>query len=299
MDISPQGTAFILDFDGTITTKDTISTLLNFALLTHASKGKDFSAARDKVVAKYSEDYTKHVEDYTPVREERNTLAKEIQYYRSLKGVETRSFERVSNSGLFKGISESDWAEFGRDAVRKGEVIVREGFKDFIVKVNESSGVWGVVSVNFSSHFIRGVLASASSSPSAAEVLSNQPDENGVLNGPDIGDGHYGPVMATSDDKLSSKHDLLRSLRPLAGEDFSNVVFIGDSGTDTECLSEEGTLGIIMSDDGRSSVIESLERVGVKVKHVGDYLGEGTSVFWARNFQEIVDSPVFTLVPSE
>jgi thiamine phosphate phosphatase / amino-HMP aminohydrolase len=67
--------AFILDFDGTITTKDTISILFDFALATQASKGRNLTAARDEIIANYGKDFSKHVKDYSPAKEERNTLA--------------------------------------------------------------------------------------------------------------------------------------------------------------------------------------------------------------------------------
>jgi 2-hydroxy-3-keto-5-methylthiopentenyl-1-phosphate phosphatase len=281
--------AFFLDFDGTITTKDTISTLFNFALSIQASKGQDLSTARGSILAKYLEDYSQHVKGYFPPEEDRDIMAEEIEYYRSLKVVENRSFERVSRSGLFESITDNEWEEFGRHAVRKGEVVVREGFGDFIEKVEESGGIWGVVSVNFSSHFIRGVLASTVRETSTVEVLANHPDENGVLSGPKIGKGEYGLVMATSDAKLASMKSLLNSWRNGRRQQFLDVVYIGDSGTDIECLTEEGTTGIVMAEDGNSNLMETLQRVGVDVKHLDSYgAGQKSQLYWARDFREIV-----------
>ena len=48
------------------------------------------------------------METYRPTKEERRTLKEEIEYYRSLKEIETKSFERVSASGIFKGIGSGD-----------------------------------------------------------------------------------------------------------------------------------------------------------------------------------------------
>jgi 2-hydroxy-3-keto-5-methylthiopentenyl-1-phosphate phosphatase len=201
--MSCRGRAFILDFDGTITTKDTITTLFNFALSTQASKGQNLTSVRDEILAKYSEDYSKHVKDYIPAKEERNTIVKEIRYCRSLKNVEIRSFERVSRSGLFQGITDNEWEDFGRNAVKKGDVVVRKGFGDFVEKVQSSGGTLGVVSVNFSGPFIRGVLACVGWKTSTVEVLANHLDENGIFVGLKL-EGKYRPVMATSDAKLAS-----------------------------------------------------------------------------------------------
>jgi 2-hydroxy-3-keto-5-methylthiopentenyl-1-phosphate phosphatase len=288
--MSSRARAFILDFDGTITTQDTISTLFNFALSKQASKGQDLSVARDEILSKYSDDFSKHVKDFSPAKEERNTIPQEIEYYRSFKNVESRSFERMSRSGLFSGITDNEWEEFGRGAVKKGEVVVREGLGDFIEKVEKLGDVWGVVSVNFSSHFIRAVLASTGLEASKVEVLANHPDENGVLLGPEIGEGEHGSVMATSDAKLASMNALLRSWRNASGKPVSEVVYyIGDSGTDIECLTEGGTTGIVIAEDRNSTLMGMLQRVGVNVRHIESYQpDEGSSVYWARDFREIV-----------
>jgi thiamine phosphate phosphatase / amino-HMP aminohydrolase len=290
--MSTQQRAFILDFDGTITLRDTISTLFNFALSTQAAKGRDLTAVRNEILAQYSEDNSKHVSNYSPMKEERTAITQEIEYYRSLNGVETRSFERVSKSGLFRGISKEGWEVFGRNAVKNGEVVVRAGFDDFIKKIEMSGGVWNVVSVNFSSHFIRGVLASAGVELSTVQLLANQPDENGILLGPECRDGRS--VMATSDAKLASANSLLKLWRSEKGGDFSNVVYIGDSGTDIECLTEEGTTGIVIAEDRNSSLMGILNRVGVNVKHIDVYRGgQESKVYWARDFTEIVRSAIF------
>lgn len=290
--MSSKRSAFILDFDGTITTKDTTSILFNFTLTARASEGQDLTAARDEILAKYSEDSSKHTKDYSPRKEQRNTIAQEIEYYRSLSDVENRSFERVSRSGLFRGIASNEWESFASDVVKKGDVVIRAGFSDFVEKVEKSGGIWGVVSVNFSSYFIRGVLASAGVEASMVEVLANHPDENGILLGPAAGEGRS--VMATSDAKLASMKAILNSWRSTPGGPFSNVVYIGDSGTDIECLTEEGLTGIVITKDGNSSLMGTLERIGVVVKHLDKYQdGSEARVYWARDFREIVGNPSF------
>jgi 2-hydroxy-3-keto-5-methylthiopentenyl-1-phosphate phosphatase len=285
--MSSKRRAFILDFDGTITTEDTISTILEFAVSVQASKGEPAAAIRDRILSEYNEDYSKHVNNYSPTKDKRNTLAEEIDYYRSLHGVENRSFERVSKSKLFWGISNNEWQEFGRDAVKDGKVVIREGFGNFVKEVETSGGIWGVVSVNFSSQFIRGVLASAGVDTSMVGILANHPDENGILFGPET--GKCWSVMATSDAKLASMKDMVNSWTRKQGTHFSQIVYIGDSGTDIECLTEERTNGIVMAENYNSSLMQTLTRVGVEVKHIDSYQdGQEAKVHWARDFQEIV-----------
>jgi hypothetical protein len=118
------------------------------------------------------------------------------------------------------------------------------------------------------------------------EVLANHPDEQGILRGLENEEGNYGSVIATSDAKLASMKRLLSSWKngPL-----SKVVYIGDSGTDIECLTEEGTTGIVMAEDSNSNMMETLQLVGVRVEHIDVYRdGQTSDVYWARDFREIV-----------
>jgi len=279
--------AFILDFDGTVTTKDTIATIFDFAVSVQASRGESANAIRDKIITDYSEDYSRHVSNYSPTKEERKTLAQEIEYYQSLSGVENRSFERVSKSGLFREILNNEWEAFGKGAVEEGKVVIREGFGDFVKEVEKSGGIWGVVSVNFCSHFIRGVLASAGVDTSTVEILANSSDKNGILFGPETRKDRS--VMATSDAKLASMKHMVDSWTSKPGKQFSQSVYVGDSGTDIECLTEGGTIGIVMAEDYGSSLMQTLSRVGGDVEHIDSYQDEqDAKVYWARDFGEIV-----------
>ena len=285
--MSSQRRAFILDFDGTITTKDTISTIFDIAVSVQASRGEPANAIRDKIISDYSEDYTEHVSNYFPAKAERKTLAQEIEYYRNLSGVENRSFERVSKSGLFRNISNDAWEAFGRDVVGDGRVIIREGFGDFIKEVEKLGGLWGVVSVNLCNHFIRGVLASAGVDITKVEIRANHPDENGILFGPETKKGR--PVMATSDAKLASMKHMEDSWTSKTGAHFTQSVYLGDSGTDVECLTEKGTIGVVIAENQDSSLMQILNRVGVDVEHIDSYQNEGRAkVYWARDFREII-----------
>ncbi len=291
-------TNFILDFDGTITTKDTISTLAKIGIARQKIRGKDLTAAWDEIVALYIEDSSTHNASYGPKKENRKSLAQEIAYYRSLREVELESFERVSKSGLFRGISEDEWKRAAIDAIESGEVVMRAGLKEFMLDLRRRGGKCGVVSVNFSSHFIRGVLEANGLETFDMEILANLPDENGVLFGPRVQvDGEVRPVMATSDAKLSWMKYLLSSWavgnyeRSMLSP--GNSVYIGDSGTDIECLAAPNLIGVIIAENGESSLMETLQRVELQSDHVQDYWeGNENRLYWANDFQDILNSPL-------
>ncbi|CZR50698.1 uncharacterized protein PAC_00572 [Phialocephala subalpina] len=293
---SSERIGFILDFDGTITTKDTISTLAKCGISFQKDKRKDFSRAWDRIIAQYSEDYSKHVETYRPVKEERNTLQEEVEWFRSLWENEVKSFVRVSESGLFKGIQEQDWKEFGHDAVKNGEVVLRKGFQDFVTGISERGGTWGIVSVNFSYHFIRAVVGAEKAK---VVVLANECTKEGYILGQEADEGGFRRVVATSDAKLASMKRLLHTWSRAPKEGFSRLIYFGDSGTDIECLVAEGVTGIVMSDDGKSDLMRTLKRIGISVLHVEEISlgGDQKQLYWARNFDEIVSSPLFASAP--
>lgn len=285
--------AFILDFDGTITVKDTIDVLANYGIEWQARKGMNMKGIWEEIVASYERHFEDHVRGYKHAKEDRKTLEQEIAYYRGLREVEERSFGRVSDSGLFKGIGKEAWEGAGREAVEKGDVVVRKGFKEFVEMLKENERIWGIVSVNFSGSFIRGVVgASAGLGKDVVEVLANSSDERGALVGPRSGE----KTLTTSDAKLASMKDLLHSWRSTGWWDTSNPVYIGDSGTDIECLTEPGVVGIVMADNAESGLMETMKRIGVEVVHIGEYEeSRGNKRYWARDFEEILQSPLLSL----
>jgi 2-hydroxy-3-keto-5-methylthiopentenyl-1-phosphate phosphatase len=277
---------FILDFDGTITTKDTIQTVFKSALSFQKERGKDMKATWQEITTSYDHDYELHVENYEPLTQDRNSLEAEVAFYRALRDIETRSFDRVSRSGIFEGISKEKWEEFGRKASESGQVSLRNGFESFVESIRASEGTWGVISVNFSAAFIRGVL-SLGAERKGIHVLANQPERSGIVKGPKRIDGTFGKVLITSEDKFIAMNDLLTSW-DMAGKN-NEVGFIGDSGTDIECLTHNQVVGIMMSNDGNGNLIHIMNRLGMEVVYIGERkYASARSIFWARNFEELL-----------
>lgn len=297
---TPERIAFVLDFDQTITTKDTISALTTFGLSFQKKRGNDLDEVLKKILNSYSEDYSEHIQKYRPAKEERHTLEEEIAYYRSLRDLELNSFERVSTSDLFKGIESSEWEEFGREVVQDKHVEVRKGFQAFVARILEHGSIWGIVSVNFSSSFIRGVLgASIGNENAPINILANSVTRDGSIVGPEVGKC----VLATSDMKLFAMNELARQWsRPWqqSKEKFDRLVYIGDSGTDIECLTAPNVIGIIISEEGDSDLMKTLKRVERAAVPIGEFVGENQiHLYWARNFDEIVSSPLFSSLSRE
>jgi len=196
----------------------------------------------------------------------------------------------------------SSWHKFGVSAVRDGLVEVRKGIEVFGLEVAAGNrGLCGIVSVNFSKDFIQGVVSAISSSLDGIDVVANVPNAAGVLRGFDISDkSHPMEVIATSDGKLAAMKGLLEYWHETGAlaDDCPYPVYIGDSGTDIECLTEEGIVGVMVSGNGESSLMETLKRIDVEVIPIGEFRKrEEKSVFWARDFTEIVNSSLLDKSP--
>ena len=72
------------------------------------------------------------------------------------------------------------------------------------------------------------------------------------------------------------------------------VIYVGDSMTDIECLLE-ADIGIVMSFKGTGNLMETLARYNISVLHISFWKSQpGKSVWFARDFQDILDSALFT-----
>ncbi|KAI1351224.1 haloacid dehalogenase-like hydrolase-domain-containing protein [Xylaria sp. FL0043] len=180
--------SIFLDFDGTITTEDTVTHLANFALRfqsernitrdsttqagdvaaiplpeghekeVNANEGNSSSLSSrwDDVVHAYISDYKSHLSSYTPGADHRVCADDEIAFLRSQKHVETRSLRRINACALFRGISREAFRAAGRELVRDGTVRLRPGFAAYVRRALEKGWRVNVVSVNWSAAFIEG-----------------------------------------------------------------------------------------------------------------------------------------------
>lgn len=267
----------IFDFDGTITQSDTIGALVDASLSFHKSQGHDLTTQWEQVVKAYTEDLQTFKNMYEPRERDRTTLEAERRYLDAIHDIDESSVARVSASGIFNGLNEAHLFRFGNEAAKSGAVKLRSGFAQLVELAQERGWSIKIVSVNWSSAFIRGVLH-----PLTAEVISNDVEEtSGRIRGPVI----LGKGLTSSIDKLH----ILNHLK-LHGHT-NDVVYFGDSLTDIECLLSKG---IVIASDRESAFLQSLARIGLSVPHVSEQTSSDGTIVWATNFDEVIRSRYLT-----
>ncbi|KAI1302229.1 haloacid dehalogenase-like hydrolase-domain-containing protein [Xylaria venustula] len=309
--------SIFLDFDGTITTEDTVTHLANFALrfqsqrqdrsipppdgskATNAqaqAQDEELSSRWDDVVHAYVSDYKSHVSSYAPCADDRQCVDDEITFLRSQKHVETRSLRRINECALFRGISPATFRAAGAELVRDGTVRLRPGFADF-VRAARAKG-WGVnvVSVNWSAAFIEGACGFPEGE---IRVFANEVrEDDGVVLGPGVlagealltvdgeGEGESRGQVGRNLTNSCDKRDVVQKVLRLHDVRDKPFFYFGDSTTDMECLLE-ASRGVVIADGEDSTLIRTLRRIGKRVPHVRD-AEAGEELVWASNFEETI-----------
>ncbi|KAJ0300741.1 hypothetical protein COL5a_006559 [Colletotrichum fioriniae] len=285
----PQNTLnIVLDFDGTITTKDTIGALAEIGLQFQQQRGVDLSSKWQQILLDYSKDHADHLSTYLPIADDRSSLKDELDFLRGLKEVEMRSVQRVESSSIFKGVSWEHLTLAGVTYRKEGRVKLRDGFADLMDAATEKGWSVAVVSVNWSRSFIKGVLSDYS-----VDIVANEIELDGSISGPEVaGSPTVRPSLMTCEDKLQA----LRTLAARRGtEDIETLWYFGDSTTDIECLL--AARGIVISSDAESSLIRTLRRLGYQVPKVED-VGAPEGIAWASTFVEVLESESLSLKKS-
>lgn len=277
----------ILDFDGTITSHDTTANLAQSALDIQLSQGKDMSAQWKSIVQNYELDLKRRMQEYQPQPHMRTRVEEEFLYLRGLKDVDLRSQKRVNESGLFSGLDSDLLATAGSRAVREGKVRLRAGFEAFVDEMIKRGHKIKVISVNWSSAFIRGALSNQE-----LDIFANEIAENGHISGPDsllLGDSS---PITTSGDKLR----VLLSILPRQGDGMQRCVYIGDSTTDLECLLH--CKGVVIAESVDTELLSALRRLSVEVPHVREANVKPSDICWARDFFDVLYSGISESFPT-
>ncbi|EMC91159.1 hypothetical protein BAUCODRAFT_316869 [Baudoinia panamericana UAMH 10762] len=259
-----------LDWDGTLTVKDTMSLLAKLPEARdrrlermpgpHPSRltvnkqqvWKDFTEA-------YMNDYKNHKASCFPGSD--CTGNEYSSWLNSLLPIEYASAQRVTNSGFFQAVRTEDLVAVVSSALETGELQLRKGWEAIFELYSRThastppSSHVSIVSVNWSETLIRSSLDIASSRGkftsqlmrARVQALTNHitisTNEIHGLNSPDGSSGRLTSNVRTSGEKLARMVEILRdagrrSTRSAIGDSPSPplVVYVGDSATDYECL---------------------------------------------------------------
>ncbi|CAA9962196.1 haloacid dehalogenase hydrolase protein [Pyrenophora teres f. maculata] len=276
---------WVVDWDGTITQKDTLDTLVGIAASTKPALPTLHHWQR--LSKAYMDEYTATLERLVPNGALPNTVHQEKQLLKQLKDVEAHSLSRVSSSAIFAGLTSHVIETGAQQAITSHHVQLRHGFSSFLQSIqSQAHHSFTILSVNWSRHFIRSCLeASASTVPSHA-ILANELDN---LCSDEPSTGQIVPTNNVDGDLIMSSGDKLERMQAIKGQ----KVYIGDSWTDIECLIA-ADFGICMRDDpmgtSQKQLAHALERLGIPCPRLRDcHELNHSHVAWATDFAEIQD----------
>lgn len=263
----------IFDFDGTITTQDTIGQLARAGIAAqNHRRGVDLQPAWAALLRHYLDDYSAYTARFTPAEADRN-LEQEKKFLGGLKDVERASLRRVGESSIFTGLAGAAMRKIGADAVGSGDVQLRPGFGRLVQAARDKGWPVSVVSVNWSTDFIRGVVDGVLGEGDV--VVANGTAEDGTIEGPEENGGE---LLVCSPDKLRAMEAIRKG----------PTVYFGDSTTDLECLLDSERGVVLAEGERETSLLRTLRRVGFEVPRVN--AANEAKIVWAKTFDEVLES---------
>ncbi|KAJ4380018.1 hypothetical protein N0V86_004325 [Didymella sp. IMI 355093] len=277
---------WILDWDGTITRRDTLDALVSIA----ASAKPDSPVPQEwkRVSEAYMTDYTAALEKLAPGDKLPATVQEERELLQALKTVEQASLDRVSASGIFEGLTQRLLEEGASNVIISKKVELRTGFVDFLqFKQMRGHDTLDLLSVNWSRYFISSCLRTASTPVGKGSIYANE------LDGIETNDVSHGRINSGGDADMSiiSSSDKLEYMTRLRERDERPMVYVGDSWTDIECLLD-ADLGICVRDEpigsSQKKLAQRLFNLGIPCPHLSDWKDNSKrQVCWVRDFNEI------------
>jgi hypothetical protein len=311
----PRPVHLLLDWDGTLTRKDTLSLVGSIAY--HANSDKLLPPWSDFVNG-WMNDYTEHANHYEPITSARTSLDQERQWLASLAPIESKSVQRVESSGIFRRVKASHVDHIAASSIKSGDLQLRSHWDClFNTLLADPSNKISILSVNWSARFIRQSLLAASSNLTSPEneslssyiqTMEIQANEISNLEHTDGSDGRLSKNSSsgirTSADKLlrlphrcQQKLDKCVSTREPAWQEEELVVYIGDSATDLEALLA-ADVGICIRDDPMGSsqkeLSDTLQRIGVSIRHIDEGIDVGQKtdyvVYWIHDLDQVTEA---------
>ena len=265
----------ILDWDSTLTTKDTLSVLASIGYEAESSKHLD-PKPWSCIVDSYMQDYSNHKKDYLPMSDQRKTIEAESAWLASLADVECRSFMRFKGEKLLVKTSLDEIQSGVTKAIKNDRLVMRPAWDDLLalhnqLEISVEDLSFAILSVNWSTIFIRICLQEA-------VKRSHSPYRNAVgrtvntipIYANEIIQPESDPARSIcSSESIHTSAGKVQTLEEIKRES-SIVVYIGDSATDFDCLLA-ADIGICIRDskdlsNSQAELASIFNRVGVAVK---------------------------------
>ncbi|KAF2759258.1 hypothetical protein EJ05DRAFT_475482, partial [Pseudovirgaria hyperparasitica] len=291
-----------LDFDGTLTKRDTLHLLHQAAKHARPTESRKLTQQWTNIVEAYVQDLQSHIDRYMPAAPTRTTIAAERAFLASLASVEARSIARVADTKALKGTRSQDLHHVSAD------VEMRVGWSSLLTYAAKHRVDVRILSVNWSATFINVAIQHALQSIIPSElrdataavpagpiygdhdkllpvIIANELEglplgtSTGVIKGPNGGRGVH-----TSADKLH--------YFGVSSKDKAPVVYVGDSTTDLECLLA-ADVGICIRDEeigsGQRALMETFVRLGVGVVPHTEWrkAKKGEVLLWAGDMADV------------
>lgn len=262
---------WILDWDGTMTQKDTLDALVKISAAENAAS--PITDHWQRVSQAYMDDYAATWKKLVPGGVLPATIREEKLLLSQLKEVEQRSLDRVHSSAIFTGLTPKAIETGASKAIQTGQVQLRNGFSSFYHHIcSRDDHSLAILSVNWSRHFIHSCLNASGISLAPHAIVSNELDGISAAE-PSSGrivaaspDNHDHDPILSSSDKLHRFEHMQLVNRP--------KIYIGDSCTDMECLLA-ADLGICIRDNPMSTsqitLAQTLQRLGLPCPRLRDW----------------------------
>ncbi|KAK4540286.1 hypothetical protein LTR36_009598 [Oleoguttula mirabilis] len=303
----PRPVHLILDWDGTLTKKDTLSILGNLPKARDARLGIPHTPSHhwnDDFLKPYMDDYGRHKQS-SSLYPTAADPEKYSQWLASLRTVEYNSAERVSDSGFFCGVNEIDVTTVAHEALDAGEMQLRNGWLDlFNMFLPAASPPLGsrisILSVNWSATFIRSSLRQAAARylqdgdgrqqlmvyVGGMEIQANEIEGLGSVERGSS--GRLVGTVRTAADKLQHR-PIVR--KPGHASERPIDVYVGDSATDYECL-RHATIGIWLCDcaetEYEQKLKETFKPLELEIRPIDQFRSHADSgLCWASDLGQV------------
>lgn len=280
----------VLDYDGTLTVKDTMAIYGTLPKNNHSTTKLTW----DEIVNAYMKDYESYQKQHYPWHNYDRT--EYSSWLASRKQIEHQSAKRVQDAGFFQGVRRKDVEDAVDRAFETGELKLRAGWTDLLEACYHQSGsTVEILSVNWSETAIRRSLQVGASRRLESNVLNAMPIHANEIEGLDSLEGSSGQVIRSDGTDIRTSDDKLRRMKACGNNGGQFTVYIGDSSTDFDCLCE-ADLGIWLFDvpeeayeEASKKVFSPLEYVPPRLSTLKDVAGEKAMFYWAPDFKTVLE----------